>query len=205
MNQPGPVGERLMTIIKHYGLNKNTFSLKLGMVNNSLIVRIINDAWRGASLDLLQKVLIEFPEVNARWLVMGEGDMLDKPDFPDPKLHYIQYYKDQMQEPVDLFRLAGYEDCDFAFDVVGDSMTPRYQTGDVVVCKEVDIYGPLRIGEAYRFISKDIPFIRFIKNEIDAETLKLGAENQRHEDTTIRKTDISRLWLIKGSIRREAY
>ena len=110
-----------------------------------------------------------------------------------------------MQEPVDLFRLVGYEDCDFAFDVIGDSMTPRYQTGDIVICKEVDKHGPLRIGEAYRFISENIPFIRFIKNEIDAETIKLGAANQRHEDTTIRKTDISRLWLIKGSIRREAY
>ena len=194
-----------MSIIKHYGLNKNTFSLKLGMANNSLIVRIVNDAWRGISMEMCQKILTEFPEVNAKWLVTGEGEMLDKPNFPDPKLHYIQYYKDQMQEPVDLFRLVGYEDCDFAFDVIGDSMTPRYQTGDIVICKEVDKHGPLRIGEAYRFISENIPFIRFIKNEIDAETIKLGAANQRHEDTTIRKTDISRLWLIKGSIRREAY
>jgi hypothetical protein len=47
--------------------------------------------------------------------------------------------------------------------------------------------------------------IRYIKNEVDSETIKLGVENTRYEDTTMRKADIERLCIIKGAIRREAF
>lgn len=33
-------GGRIMKIIKHYGLNRNSFSLRIGMTNNSLATRI---------------------------------------------------------------------------------------------------------------------------------------------------------------------
>jgi hypothetical protein len=37
------VGGRIMEIINHYGLNKNSFSMRVGLKSNAYIVRIVND------------------------------------------------------------------------------------------------------------------------------------------------------------------
>jgi hypothetical protein len=75
-NQNDYIGGRMMMIIRHYGLNRNSFALKIGMNNNSLIVRITNNPEMGTSLDMIQKILNAFPEVNPAWFVMGRGEML---------------------------------------------------------------------------------------------------------------------------------
>jgi phage repressor protein C with HTH and peptisase S24 domain len=108
-------------------------------------------------------------------------------------------------EPADFLRIGGYEDCDTAFDVYGDMMAPRFRGGDVVICKTIEVSSIVRFGESYVIFSHGVPMIRYIKNEVDSETIKLGVENTRYEDTTMRKADIERLCIIKGAIRREAF
>lgn len=70
------IGGRIMMIIKHYGLNRNSFSLKIGQSSNSLITRITNHPDMGMSLDLIQRILNAFPDVNPVWFVLGRGEML---------------------------------------------------------------------------------------------------------------------------------
>jgi len=202
--QIDPVGERLDAIIRHYRLNKNTFSKMIGLSDNSLISRIINDPKRGMTLELIKRIAIAFPDVNLKWLITNEGEIVSKSEFPDPKLHYVKYYKGIDQEPVDLMRIHGYDDCDFAFDVYGDIMAPRYRAGDIIICKGLDM-PKVQFGEAYLIITRKIPYLRYIKGEIDTETFKMGAENPRHEDTPLLKKDIEKLFIIKGVIRREAF
>lgn len=74
----GPIGERLLKLIQFYHLNMNSFSIKLGLPSNSIITRIVKDPERGMSLDLIQKILFEFRDVNPDWFIMGRGDMLIK-------------------------------------------------------------------------------------------------------------------------------
>lgn len=202
-----PSGQRIYEIIQHYGLNKTSFSAKLGMKDNSLIVRVINDPNRSFTVDLIQRIALNFPEVNIRWLVTGEGPMLcNMPVFPDPKFHYIEYYRKDGKEPVDLMRIYGYEDCDRAFDVYGDIMAPKFRSGDVIICKTIPYPGSIAYGEAFLIIlNNEIPLIRYIRSEIDTDSIKLGAENPRHEDSVIRKADITRLYIIKGVVRRESF
>lgn len=202
--QIDPVGERLDAIIRHYRLNKNTFAKTIGLSDNSLISRVINEPKRGLSLEMIQRIAMAFPDLSLKWLVLNEGEMTSKSKFPDPKLHYIKYYKGSGQDPVDLMRIYGYDDCDFAFDVYGDIMAPKYRAGDIILCKEQD-QGVIQFGEAYFIIARKIPYLRYIRSEIDTETFKIGAENPRHEDTTMLKKDIEKLYIIKGVIRREVF
>lgn len=75
----GPIGERLLKLIQFYHLNMNSLSIRLGLPSNSVITRIVKDAERGMSLDLIQKILFEFTEINPDWFVMGRGEMfIDK-------------------------------------------------------------------------------------------------------------------------------
>jgi hypothetical protein len=71
-------GGRVMMIINYYNLNRNSFSIKIGMPSNSLITRITNNPAMGMSLELIQKIIKAFPEISCRWFVMGEGEMIIK-------------------------------------------------------------------------------------------------------------------------------
>jgi len=199
-----PVGDRLAAIIDHYKINKNTFAKMIGLSDNSLISKIIKEPNRGMTLELIQRIAKAFPDLNLKYLILEEGEITYKSKFPDPTLHYIKYYKGTDQDLVDLMRVNGYDDCDYAVDVYGDIMAPRYRAGDIVLCKEHDISN-IQFGEAYLIIARKIPYIRYIKGEIDGETLKVGAESPRLEDNPMLKKDIEKLYIIKGVIRREAF
>jgi len=122
-----PVRERLAAIIDNYRINKNTFAKMIGLSDNSLISKIIKEPKRGMTLELIQRIAQAFPDLNLQYLILEEGEITYKSKFPDPALHYIKYYKGtDQEEPVDLMRVHGYEDCDYAFDVYGDIMAPSH-------------------------------------------------------------------------------
>ena len=73
-----PIGKRVREMMDHYRLNMNSLSIRLQLKSNSIITRIVKDPERGMSLELIQKVLFEFPEVNPDWFVTGRGEMLRK-------------------------------------------------------------------------------------------------------------------------------
>src|SRR4030042_1082802 len=149
-------GGRVMMIINHYGLNRNSFSLKIGMSSNSLITRLTNSPDMGMHLELIQKILRNCPEINPDWFIHGEGEMIRDKGFPDKRIHYIKYYKDRSEKPFDLMRITGFEDCDYAFDLVGAGMTPRYRSGDILICKTIDpAAGKIIYGEAYMIIRSE--------------------------------------------------
>lgn len=198
-------GGRVMMIIKHYGLNRNSFSLKIGMGSNSLITRLTNSPDMGMHLELIQKILRACPEINPEWFILGEGDMLKGKGFPDKRTHYIKYCKVHSDEPFDLMRITGFEDCDYAFDLVGTGMTPRYRSGDILICKSVDLTDKVIYGEAYMIVADHSIILRYIKSKIEETGYKLGAEDARYEDSSIDLKDIQHLYLAKGVVRKELF
>jgi hypothetical protein len=76
VRKPAPIGERLQEVMRRYYLNMNSLSIRLNLPSNSVITRIVKDPGRGMSLELIQKILFEFTEINADWFVTGRGEML---------------------------------------------------------------------------------------------------------------------------------
>ncbi|HAS46827.1 MAG TPA: hypothetical protein DCS93_40455 [Microscillaceae bacterium] len=67
--------ERLRNLIEELNMNKNSFSVKLG-VSPTIIHNIIDGRGSKPSYEVLHKIVTTFKHVNAYWLLMGEGDML---------------------------------------------------------------------------------------------------------------------------------
>ena len=198
------VGGRIMEIIDHFGLNKNSFSMKVGLTSNAYIVRIVNDKDAGMSLVLLKKILRAFPTISPDWFILGEGEMF-RPDAKYTKGHYIKYHcEPDSSEPVDCLKLVGFDECDVAFNVVGSGMSPKYRSGDIIICKTMTPDEKVLFGEAYLIVSGGTFSIRYIKS-MQENKYKLGAEDSRYEDSTIEKSDIQSLYLIKGLIRKEMF
>ena len=71
------INERLTLIINQLGLNKNSFSNKIGLSSNSVIENIVSGRKSKPSFDVLQKTLSTFESINARWLITGRGEMFN--------------------------------------------------------------------------------------------------------------------------------
>lgn len=66
---------RLKNLIEELNMNKNSFSVKLG-VSPTIIHNIIDGRGSKPSFEVLHKIVTIFKTVNAYWLLMGEGEML---------------------------------------------------------------------------------------------------------------------------------
>ena len=203
--------DRLNDLISYYRLNKNSLSVKLGFTANTSITRLANHPDRNPSYEVIQLLLKTFPEISARWLVLGEGKMLAKEEVATKSL-WTAYYKGNNwmdvltapEAPADRIRIHGYSDCDIALDVAGEAMTPRIKSGDIVLCRKVNITDPITFGEAYLLVTALEPIVRYIRNSPSEDKFKVGAENPRFEDYEIQKSDIMLLARVKGIIRRES-
>jgi hypothetical protein len=213
MNQDSSIGERLGILMRHYGLNKNSLTVKLGLPSNSVIGRIVNDPDRAPSFDVTREILIKFPGVNARWLMTGVGDMLGRElsTFEKGEVRYFRVnpgdpfpVNDPYFKATAILVVYGYKDCEAAFDVFGESMAPRFKHGDIILCSDYQNKSII-FGESYLLVINGNPIIRIIKGSAKDLTYRLSAENSRYEDYEINVADISHLYLIKGIIRREVF
>jgi len=200
--------------MRHYGLNKNSLSVKLGLTSNSVLGRIVNDPKRTPSFDILKEVVKHFPDINARWLVTGEGDLLGR-ELATFEKGEIRYYKMEVGEPFPditnsrkstaVMIVYGFKECEFAFDIFGDSMAPRFKHGDIVLCRDY-LNKSILFGEAYLLVINGLATIRIVKNRNAGDnTYILSSENPRYDPYIVDRKDISHLYLIKGILRREVF
>jgi len=67
--------EKIKLIMKHFSMNKKKFAEKIG-IQLSTLEHILNNR-NNASLDVIRKICIAYPEINIGWLLLGRGDMIE--------------------------------------------------------------------------------------------------------------------------------
>jgi len=65
------VKERIKIFLKHKNLSQTAFEKRCGLSNG-----YVNNIRKSISDNILQRVVLTFPELNPVWLRMGEGKML---------------------------------------------------------------------------------------------------------------------------------
>ncbi|MEM9546033.1 MAG: helix-turn-helix transcriptional regulator [Bacteroidota bacterium] len=68
------VNQRIGELIKHLGLNANSFSKAIGLSSNSTISRIIKGDTM-PSYETLSLICKKYEWVNISWLMFGQGEM----------------------------------------------------------------------------------------------------------------------------------
>lgn len=70
--------DRMLYIYAKYNLNPTRLSRKLGYPKSEKLSRLTRESVKDnlPSFDILQDILKAFPEINARWLLTGEEDMV---------------------------------------------------------------------------------------------------------------------------------
>ena len=103
-----------------------------------------------------------------------------------------------------MYQLPSFSDCDFLVTVSGDSMTPRYNGGDIVACKKLslqDIF--FQWGRVYVVNTSQGALIKKVEQGSSAETITLVSENEAYGPFEIRREMIYDIALVCGVIKKE--
>lgn len=73
------VKQRLITFIKYKGLSQAKFEKAIGVSNG-----FVNNISKSIGAEKMQRILSVYPELNSKWLLLGEGEMLKTEEFENP-------------------------------------------------------------------------------------------------------------------------
>ena len=83
------INKRVMYLLDHYGYSKSQFALELGI--SLSILTHISSGRNKPGLDMIQKILIHFKDLNPDWLLHGIGEIKrDKPKSIDLSIELEQ-------------------------------------------------------------------------------------------------------------------
>lgn len=103
-----------------------------------------------------------------------------------------------------MYQLPSFSDCDFLVTVSGDSMTPRYNGGDIVACKKLslqDIF--FQWGRVYVVNTSQGALIKKVEQGSSQETITLVSENEAYGPFEIRRDMIYDIAIVCGVIKKE--
>ena len=174
----------------------------------------------------LSDELISYYRINETWLSTGKGKMLMEEVSTESEstakrdnnvgVPFINISPAEissgtfniLQEKVEYYvNFRPFNDCDAYLPIYGDSMYPKYASGEIIAVREVTNKEIIQWGEAYLVITDDfannLTTVKLLFEHPSSTKIVLRAANPNYKgDTIIDKATIKRLFSIKGKITR---
>lgn len=178
----------------------------------------------------IKRLSILDQRINSNWIEKEEGSMLKdgneiKSDTLEPAKqdiqpsilqdHIIRYYDveatagnvevfDDAKATYKNIVIPGFDDCDFALNVLGDSMYPELKSGQIAILKEwKEPY--IEFGHTYMVVTKTgHRMIKRLRSSKQKDEVICESANEIYDSFELKKEDITKLFLVKGHVERSA-
>lgn len=210
------VKERLERFISAKQISKREFERRISVSNG-----YINGLKYTPKPNVLEKIILQFPELSRGWLLTGEGDMLNEPlgdvnaadGFPlyniEASANLVSLFdgNGDVKNVVGRLLIPNAPKCDGAIYVRGDSMEPLLKSGDIIAYKSLPCeYSSILYGEMYivdfEVGGEDFVAVKFLhRSDKGEEWVKLTSYNDFYEPKDIHLSCVRSLALVKFSIR----
>lgn len=202
---------RIDTLLDILNISQLEFARQLGVTSGA----IGNWKKRDLGMNVINKIITAYPQVNVNWLTKGEGDVLK----PIQELTTPKSYRKETKPRLPILAAAGslseyisgvkLQDCeqvpivsrfpsyDFTMYIKGDSMEPKFEGGDEIACKRV--YDVIEWGKTYVLDTNDGAVIKRIYD--DGDNIRCVSYNKEYPDFTVRKDCINGIFRVVGLIR----
>lgn len=198
---------------------QNDFAKMLNMKSGSLSDVLRGKDGMGVSNAIKDRLELKYG-INREWLTTGEGEPYLKKDpiireskegvpfydlsLTDSRLEDIIVTEEEVEYFVNY---KPFNDCTAYLPVFGDSMYPKYASGEIIAVKAITNFDVLQWGESYVIMTdastNGIRSIKNIHEHTDRSKIILRSSNPNFRgDTVIEKKNISSLFIIKGKITR---
>ena len=212
--------KRFAEYMEYKGLNDNQVTVQCG-----LGVGVIGGARKGKS-DLgaktIRSILEKYHDLNRIWLLTGAGNMLNDDAQPADNMPSvrgtgnIRYWEDVNascgnvdfldypdEHHIRMIDVPNFSDCSDAVNIYGDSMFPLYKNGEVLIMKEWN-ESFIDFGNTYMIVTKNgNRMVKTIKKGSTPDKVLCVSVNSNFDSFEIRLADVQRLFLVKGSIRKD--
>ncbi len=210
----------LNDLFKSKGIKVSAFEKAIGVANGTVSKAIDRDGeiteW------VIEKIVKQYPDVNAKWLATGKGQMLADIEKPLRKVPIIgeaaaggdmQIYTNENQEVeyIDVGDML--RDSEAAFTVYGNSMNPNYPSGCILGIKRC-YDGFIQPGEIYLLETKsNRVFKRLYYNDANTGYTCFSDNTLLHETGAmkgkyyyppfdVKFDDVIRIFDVTGMIKR---
>ena len=211
---------RIKEFVDYKGLSVRKFEEKVGFSNGAFASQYKNNGSIGS--DKIENILQSYPEINVIWLLTGEGEMLKEEEILPVAIHTNNPKKGIPLIPVEAmagiangevsvlemdcerYIIPMFKDADYLIMVKGDSMYPRYSSGDVVACKKLplsDLF--FQWNKPYVIDTEQGGLIKKVCKSTKKNCIKLVSENPEYEPFDLHKSQIYAIALVIGTVRLE--
>ena len=220
-----PIKQRILRFADSLGISKREFYAQIGVSRGTL------ESKTGITEDVITKFLTTFPEVNAEWLMTGEGEIKKiAKDFAimqekEQKTIAIPTYNPTEGIPlIPIEAMAGSLTCeqtileyeceryvvpmfkgaDYLIQVKGSSMYPKYNSGDIVACQKIpmnDLF--FQWNKVYVIDTNQGALIKRIKPGSDKKHILIVSDNEKYDSFELPVSAIHAVALVIGVIRLE--
>lgn len=220
------ISERIRHFIEYRGITVKSFESAAGLSNG-----YVNGIRKGIGSEKLADILRAFPELNRNWLLFGEGEMLRtgapaeasvSEDAPPPQLipappgkglpliplpamaGFLKGAADIDPNEIEWYFVPAFRDCQFLIRVKGESMSPRYLSGDIVACREVQDTGTFfQWGKTYVLDTDQGVVIKRVRPSEKENHILCVSDNPEYDPFDVPIAGIYHLAIVRGLIREE--
>lgn len=191
------VKERTILFVKQMKLQMKEFEQRC-----KLSPGYVTSMRKSFGADKLQNVLDAFPELNREWLLFGEGEMLKQPkeqqniaNVPLIPLHAyagsLTGYAENGVQLIDCERIISpIIGADFAVTVDGESMSPEYPNGSIVLIKRYNPNAFIEWGKVFVLDTCNGIVIKKVTKTDDTNIVRCSSLNPSYDDFTVDTHDI---------------
>jgi phage repressor protein C with HTH and peptisase S24 domain len=207
------VKQRLEQFLEYKNISKAEFGRLIGVSS-----AYISSMRKSIQPDKAESIALKFPELNMKWLLTGNGQMLIDKEvrFREAKGMVLPlvpftamggYNEDNWTAFVNTCPLYAVPDikipADFLIRVGGDSMNPVYCEGDLLVCRMIQELLFFQWGKTYVVDTSQGVMVKNVYEDKDnPENILLVSENsEKYPPFAIPRKDIRKIALVVGSLR----
>jgi len=214
------VKQRLIKFYTAIGLKKNSFEKTIGVSHG-----YIDKLRECPSNDKLESIYLAFPDLNRIWLLTGEGEMLNSSsvdsapasgggpaeglplipvDAMAGALSGTSYDPISRYDCEDMYNVPVFRGAEFLIRVQGDSMQPKYMSGDIIACRRVSLDRLwFQWGKAYVLDTQQGAILKRIEPSRKKGCISACSENPKYKPFDISVDDINGIAIVLGTIRAE--
>lgn len=172
----------------------------------------------------LSKDIVSYHQISEHWLASGEGEMFKQSLSGESALAkgeavHVPFYNVDMSEiqfgshrlfqddPEYYVNFKPFNDCDAYLPIYGDSMYPKYASGEIIAIREIRNFDVILWGEAYLVVTNEsannLVTVKLLFEHANKNKLILRSSNPNFKgETVIDKAVINRMFVIKGKVTR---
>lgn len=211
--QENDISLRINELFSDSGLTQEQFAKKLGIDQSNFSKILKGQRTCGKNI---KKVICSTFSVSLDWLENGEGNKYIEQVAANEGLPLLPYNAmagalsgsslDTMEYECEHYVIPAFHNADFLVRVQGDSMMPRYYSGDIVACKKVPMNKLFfQWGKTYVLSTSQGVLIKRVDPGKEEDSVSIVSYNKEYQTFQLPMEDINRegLALVVGLLRIE--